>query len=58
MKVYKKPLIDLVAFRDADELMETITTSFGGEGTGHEPDTKRQDLGSSSMWDYNSDSDL
>ena len=58
MKVYKKPLTALIVINDEDELMETINTSFGGEGTGHEPDTKRQDLGSSSMWDYNSDSDL
>ena len=58
MKIYKKPHTALIEINDADELMETITTSFGGEGTGHEPDTKRQDLGSSSMWDYNSDSDL
>ena len=59
MKVYKKPLIDLVAFRDADELMETITTSFGGEGTGHEPDTKHQDFSEFSTWnDSDSDSDL
>ena len=58
MKIYKKPHTALIEINDADELMETITTSFGGEGTGHEPDTKHQDLGSSSMWDYNSDSDL
>ena len=58
MKVYKKPLTALIVINDEDELMETITTSFGGEGTGHDPDTKHQDLGSSSMWGNDSDSDL
>ena len=57
MKIYKKPLVDLVAFSDADEIMETITTSFGGEGTGHEPDTKHQDFNDFSTWD-DADSDL
>ena len=58
MKIYKKPHTALIEINDADELMETITTSFGGEGTGHEPDTKRQDLGNSSIWDFNPYSDL
>ena len=58
MKVYKKPLTALIVINDEDELMETINTSFGGEGTGHDPDTKRQDLDSSPMWGYDSGSDL
>lgn len=56
MKVYKKPLTALIVINDEDELMETIIIPISG--TDGEPDTKRQDLGNSSIWDYNSDSDL
>lgn len=55
MKIYKKPLVDLVAFSDADELMETINISFGPPDG--EPDTKHQDFNDFSTWD-DADSDL